>query len=173
MVFQEYNTVSQEIPLEPRVTYLPFKTNTAYTRVMNNEAEGRPNENHEGSPETEQSVHPNEPLVSNEPLEENPLVKDAHYYLEHPDEAPSPEEVINILKDQVGVSMGEEDVAKRVLREGLVPAAVTVVHLAQFGNSERIKLEASKIVIERNMGKGGGELSDTWEKLFQELQKNP
>ena len=43
--------------------------------------------------------------------------------------------------------------AKRIFREHLVPAALSIAHLAVFGTNDKLRLDAAKYVVERNLGR--------------------
>jgi hypothetical protein len=71
-------------------------------------------------------------------------------------------------------STNPEDAAKELLRENLVPAVQEVVNLAAYAKNERIRFEASKYVLERNLGKLADKLpiGDMWDTLFAEIVSN-
>lgn len=72
------------------------------------------------------------------------------------------------------ISDNPEDCAREIFKEGLVGAAGEIVHLSHHGDSERIRLEASKYVVERNLGKiTGGDASDTWDNLLRDITSKP
>lgn len=49
----------------------------------------------------------------------------------------------------------DEDTARRLLRENAGMAVLGIVHTAQYGASDRIRLEAQKYIVERVLGKTG------------------
>lgn len=93
----------------------------------------------------------------------------------HPEHVPTPEEApddIAMLQEAVfGPSASEVAAARNIFREGLVPAAESIAHLAAFSKNDRIRLDASKYVVERNLGKMSEKLAlgDVWENLFAEI----
>ncbi len=63
-----------------------------------------------------------------------------------------------------------EVLARQIFRDNLPLAAASIVHLSQFGNNERIRLQASQYVVDRVLGKseavaGVGEV-DPWKVLI-------
>lgn len=86
-------------------------------------------------------------------------------------EFPTPEDVSEVVNG-FRPSENPEQAAKELLQQGLVPAVQQLVSLAQFGESERIRLQASQYVIERNLGKLADRqpLGDMWDELFKELE---
>jgi len=80
---------------------------------------------------------------------------------------PSDEELEAMVGELLEAGSPEE-MAREVLKAGLVPAVQTIVNLSQTGHSERIKLDAAKYVVERNLGKEtlGG---DIWDALLKEF----
>jgi hypothetical protein len=69
-------------------------------------------------------------------------------------------------------SESPEEAAKQILKDGLVSAAQQLVHLAENGATERVRLESSKYVLEWNLGKPVGQsgLSDPWKELLGDIQ---
>jgi len=69
-------------------------------------------------------------------------------------------------------SESPEEAAKQILKDGLVSGAQTLVQLAENGSTERVRLEASKYVLEWNLGKPVGQsgLSDPWKELLGDIQ---
>jgi hypothetical protein len=69
-------------------------------------------------------------------------------------------------------SESPEEAAKQMFLEGLVPATQTLVNLAINGNTEKVRLEASRYIVERNLGKLVERLpiGDMWEQLLKEIQ---
>src|SRR5580765_602566 len=80
-----------------------------------------------------------------------------------------PEELLQEIV--FGPSASEVEAARKIFREGLVPATQSIAHLATFSKNDRIRLEASKYVVERNLGKVAEKLAmgDVWEKLFSDI----
>jgi len=93
---------------------------------------------------------------------------------QHGDNEPTPEPRIPTdaeleeIVEGVLLTGTEEEQAKQIFKSGLVPAVRTIVSLSTLGNSERIRLEAAKIVVDRNLGKEtlGGDL---WDNLLREF----
>jgi len=69
--------------------------------------------------------------------------------------------------------VSEIGVARTIFREGLVPATQSIVHMAAFASNDRIRLDAAKYVVERNLGKVAEKLAlgDVWEKLLADVTK--
>ena len=78
---------------------------------------------------------------------------------------------------EVGVKYGEgtltpveiRDRTKELLTQGVPMAVARMVHLINHGQTESIQFNASKFVIERAMGKDGGQIADPLEALMAEL----
>jgi len=68
----------------------------------------------------------------------------------------------------------EEDLARRVFLESLPIAALTIAHAAQHSGNERIRLDAAKYIVERNLGKIGDDpdAGGALERLMKELANN-
>ena len=97
---------------------------------------------------------------------------DDHTPEEHPEHVPSEDSDISELQELVfGPSASELEAAHSAFREGLVPATQAIVHLAHFSKNDRIRLDAAKYVVERNLGKVSQKVAmgDVWEQLFSEL----
>lgn len=47
----------------------------------------------------------------------------------------------------------EQSHAKRIFKEHLVPAAFSIAHIACFSTNEKLRLDAAKYVVERNLGR--------------------
>lgn len=60
-----------------------------------------------------------------------------------------------MLEAQMHPDETDEARARRVLREAGPAAAVAIVHVAQYGESSRVRLDASKYIIDRLLGKIG------------------
>lgn len=69
-------------------------------------------------------------------------------------------------------SESPEEAAKQILKDGLVSAAQQLIHLAENGTTERVRLEAAKYTLEWNLGKPVGQsgLSDPWKELLGDIQ---
>jgi hypothetical protein len=64
--------------------------------------------------------------------------------------------------------------AKRLFREAGPTAAAAIVHIAQYGDNERLRLDAARYITERNLGKVGGEDAggDPLEELLASVVKD-
>lgn len=69
-------------------------------------------------------------------------------------------------------SESPEEAAKQILKDGLVSAAQQLIHLAENGTTERVRLESARYVLEWNLGKPVGQsgLSDPWKELLGDIQ---
>lgn len=87
----------------------------------------------------------------------------------HPEHIPAEQELAEIV---FGPSSSELQAANQIFREGLVPAAQSIVHTAAYGSTERIKFEAAKYVVERNLGKVTEKLAnkDQWQDLLADIK---
>jgi hypothetical protein len=88
-----------------------------------------------------------------------------------------PDEAIRSLQMERSVepSETEEQLARRMLREATPVAAASIIHLAVHGGTERTRLDASKYVLERTMGRIGETFEgdeDPWTKLFKDIMRN-
>lgn len=54
----------------------------------------------------------------------------------------------------------EEQLSRRLLRENAPEAVSVIIHTAIHGSTDRIRLEASKYVVERVLGRVGDDLSE-------------
>jgi sensor histidine kinase regulating citrate/malate metabolism len=65
----------------------------------------------------------------------------------------------------------EEQLARRLLKENVPQAVLAIIHTSQHGTSERVRLDASKYIVERVLGKVGddayGEISPLTKFLDQ------
>lgn len=83
-----------------------------------------------------------------------------------------PDKALEALNMEQGMSEETpEELARRLLREGLPLAVSSLVHLSAHSTNERTRLDAAKSVIERNLGKPGDQApgKDPLEKMFQEF----
>lgn len=62
----------------------------------------------------------------------------------------------------------QEALARRIFREALPAAACTVVD-TMLGGSEKVRLDAAKYIVERNLGKIGEDLSMGSNDLLTEM----
>jgi hypothetical protein len=58
-----------------------------------------------------------------------------------------------VLEDHIEDEQDERRAADRIFRESLPMSAKSITHLAAFGTTERIRLQASQYVVDRVMGK--------------------
>jgi len=86
---------------------------------------------------------------------------------------PTDEEVYEALHGYKP-SESPEEAAKQILKDGLVSAAQQLIHLAENGTTERVRLESARYVLEWNLGKPVGQsgLSDPWKELLGDIQKD-
>jgi len=105
---------------------------------------------------------------SSEPEPEEPEPQPEEPSGEHTPTADEAFEVVHGYKP----SESPEEMAKMILQENLIPSVNTLVHLAVYAESDRIRLEAARYVIERNLGKLTDRLplGDMWEQLFKEIR---
>ena len=84
-------------------------------------------------------------------------------------ELPSPEELAALVG--APPSGDEETVARKMFREGLVPATQTLIALATYGKSEKTRLDAAKYIVERNIGRITDklQLDDAWSNLLADI----
>lgn len=68
----------------------------------------------------------------------------------------------------------EESIAKRLFRENLIQATQAICHLAVYGLNEKLRFDAAKYVVERNLGPAGydGGVRDPIEDLIAEIVKS-
>jgi len=67
-----------------------------------------------------------------------------------------PEHALAGLTAERALDDGDDLAAsERIFAENAVPAALSLVHLAVHSSNERIRLEASKYVVDRNLGRIG------------------
>lgn len=71
-----------------------------------------------------------------------------------------PEAALESLTDEASLmDEGQQDHARRLFRENLPLAAMSVIHMARFSPNERTRLDAAKYVVERVLGKVGEDMS--------------
>ena len=87
------------------------------------------------------------------------------------DHVPTPDEAYESVYGYKP-SESPEEMAKQILQENLIPSVNTLVNLAAFAENDRIRFEAARYVIERNLGKLTDRLplGDMWEQLFKEIK---
>lgn len=76
------------------------------------------------------------------------------------------------LEQSVNPHETEEELAKRLLKEALPRAAMSIAHLSAHSNNERIRLDAAKYIVERNMGKlgeYGNTEGDPWSEFLGDV----
>ena len=81
---------------------------------------------------------------------------------------PSDEELREVV---FGPSKSEIEAARRMFREGLIPAVQSIIDLAAYGKNESTRLSASRYIVERNLGKVADRLltNDAWSELLGEI----
>jgi hypothetical protein len=80
------------------------------------------------------------------------------------------------MERQLNPSETEEQLARRLLREALPRSAASIIHMATHSYNERVRLDASKYVVERTMGRIGDNFEgdvNPWEKLFNDIMNAP
>jgi hypothetical protein len=62
--------------------------------------------------------------------------------------------------------------AREMFREALIPAVKSIVDLATFDSNSKLRFEAAKYVVERNLGKVADKLQmgTMWDELFSEIE---
>jgi len=97
--------------------------------------------------------------------------KDYQHFADKDDLIPTDEEMFATLHGYKP-SESPEEAAKQILKDGLVSAAQQLIHLAENGTTERVRLEAAKYTLEWNLGKPVGQsgLSDPWKELLGDIQ---
>lgn len=79
------------------------------------------------------------------------------------------------LERMVDPSASEEELSRRIFREGLVDASQSIVHIACYGSSDSVKLAAAKYVVERNLGPivtGKDGDKDKWDDLMEHILRD-
>jgi hypothetical protein len=88
-----------------------------------------------------------------------------------------PENKLTALADEINLSDGNEtEAAKRIFKESAVLAAQAICHIAVYDDNSRVRLDAAKYVVERNLGKlgdptGGNESEDIFDVLLKDIVK--
>ena len=86
-----------------------------------------------------------------------------------------PDEALESLKmeRQLAPDESEEQIAKKLFRENLVTATQAICHLAVYGMNEKLRFDAAKYVVERNLGPAGydGGVKDPIEDLIADIIK--
>jgi hypothetical protein len=88
-----------------------------------------------------------------------------------------PDARLEDLAKELAVSDGDqEQAALRVFQENLALAAQAITHIALYGGAERVRLEAAKYVVERNLGRlqdvDPQSATDPWDALLKEVVKH-
>lgn len=65
----------------------------------------------------------------------------------------------------------EEQMARRIFRQALPAAASSIVDIAMNSQNDRTKLDASKYIVERNLGKVGDDAAFVGDNALAELVK--
>ena len=84
---------------------------------------------------------------------------------------PTPDEVFEAVHGYKP-STSPEEMAKRQFLEALPGAVQQLINLSITGGAEKIRLDASRYIVERNLGRIAERLpiGDMWEQLLKELQ---
>jgi hypothetical protein len=87
-----------------------------------------------------------------------------------PDEALA---ALRMERDLTANGETEEALSRRLLREAAPQAALSLIHMATHGSTERVRMDASKYVLERVLGKVGddayGAASSPLESFLQNM----
>jgi hypothetical protein len=75
------------------------------------------------------------------------------------------------LERAVYANETEEQMARRIFREALPMAAASIVDIASNSQNDRTKLDASKYIVERNLGKVGDDAAFVGEGTLADLVK--
>ena len=107
---------------------------------------------------------------TNSPVNDYPKFAESNFH-NGGDNIPSDDEVYEALHGYKP-SESPEEAAKQILKDGLVSAAQQLIHLAENGTTERVRLESARYVLEWNLGKPVGQsgLSDPWKELLGDIQ---
>lgn len=62
-----------------------------------------------------------------------------------------------------------EDLARRLLKENVGPATLSIIHISSHGGNERLRLDASKYIVDRVLGKIGDEIKKDGEDPLQQF----
>lgn len=69
----------------------------------------------------------------------------------------------------------EEGTARRLMRENVGVATLSIIHLATHGSNDRLRLDASKYIVERVLGRVGddafGDERSPLENMFRKLEE--
>jgi hypothetical protein len=101
------------------------------------------------------------------PAEDSEPTTDEHPVAQHrervPDEEWVPDEQLKslVMERTVHDEESQEDMSRRMLRETAPAAAASIVHLAVYGTTEKMRLDASKYVLERVLGPAGSNVGET------------
>jgi hypothetical protein len=89
-----------------------------------------------------------------------------------------PQRALDCLSSERAINPDEtdEEMAKRLFRENLGMAVMSICHTAQHSANEKVRLDAAKYVVERNLGRlqdaQPNAVVDPFEKLMQDLMRN-
>ena len=105
-----------------------------------------------------------------EPITSSP---DGYQHFADTNQIPSDEELFATLHGYKP-SESPEEAVKQILKDGLVAVVSQLIHLAENGTTERVRLESARYVLEWNLGKPVGQsgLSDPWKELLGDIQKD-
>lgn len=87
----------------------------------------------------------------------------------------NPDDKLTSLAEEIHLSDGSEtEAAKRIFKESAVLAAHAICHIAVYDENSRIRLDAAKYVVERNLGKlgdptGGNDSDDLFDNLLKDV----
>ena len=84
------------------------------------------------------------------------------------------EEDLEALQEEINLLDGGDEVkmAERLFKENLPGAVLNIVKMANHAQSDRVRFDASKYIVERNMGRlqdAQPNVSQPLEKLLQEV----
>ncbi len=78
-----------------------------------------------------------------------------------------PDDALNSLAMEQSVRPEEtpEAITRRLMRENASVAALSIIHLSKHASTERMRLDASKYVLDRVLGRIGDDLSESNDPL--------
>lgn len=84
-----------------------------------------------------------------------------------------PDEALAALTSERSLSPDEteEQLTRRLFRENAANAALGIIHIAVHGTNERTRLDASKYVVERVLGKVGDDAYDAEKSPLEALME--
>lgn len=63
------------------------------------------------------------------------------------------EQIKSLVAERTAYEEDEVAQARRLLRENLVPAVYSIVQISQHSGSDRLRMQASQYIVERNLGR--------------------